>query len=72
MTAPTRELERTRNGAKVMERTLEAAAARIKDLEDALRPIVADAQRPFHFSTDGVVPVLYKHIHRAAALLEKK
>lgn len=35
----TRELERTRNGAKVMERTLEAAAARIKELEDGIAQI---------------------------------
>lgn len=41
MTALTRELERTQNGAKIMERTLEAAALRIKELEDALSELIA-------------------------------
>lgn len=58
MTAFTRELERTRNGAKIMERTLEAAKVdidrlredyadsqdRIKALEDALRPFAAETR----------------------------
>lgn len=75
MTALTRELERTRNGAKVMERTLEAAAAeiarlregyadsqdRIKALEDALRECTRWS------ATDSNA----KRI-AAAALLEKK
>lgn len=58
MTALTRELERTRNGAKVMERTLEAAALRIKELEQIVRLVVNDELMP-----DDLI--------RAAALLEK-
>ncbi len=41
MTAPTRELERTRNGAKVMVRTLEAAKVEIA----GLRSDLAEAQQ---------------------------
>lgn len=74
MTALTRELERTRNGAKIMERTLEAAALRIKELEDALRPLVKNVDMLSYLSDDAFTldNLRIGDLRRAAALLEKK
>lgn len=73
MTALTRELERTRNGAKIMERTLEAAALRIKELEDALRPLVKNVDMLSYLSDEGrtLDNLRIGDLRRAAALLEK-
>lgn len=61
MTALTRELERTRNGAKIMERTLEAAKGEIVRLRQEL----ADAKALIKHHQDRAEA--YK-----AALMEKK
>jgi len=83
----TRELARTRNGAKVMERTLEDAAAeiarlredyadsqdRIKALEDLVKSILLDLSHRAQLTDEpDLIDLSNGLILRAAALLEKK
>lgn len=82
-----RELDRTRNGAKILERTLEAAKAeidrlredyadrqdRIKALEDLVKSILIDlSQRAQLTDEPELIDLSNGLILRAAALLEKK